>query len=303
MVIIKQMLVLFVMMLMGLIAYKKKIITSSSNKALSGLVVNIANPALVLSSAVGGYDQIDSRELVLTVISALIMYGILIALSFFVPKLLKAKPHEMGTYNIMTIFTNVGFMGFPVISSIYGREALLYASIFLLPYNLLIYTYGIRQMSQNQPREKVSIGKILNVGVIASILAIALFAFKIEISGWVGDSILMLSNLTAPLSMMIIGVSFGEINMRELVQDKRLLVFSLIKQFILPVIVGWMMLQIIPSPLIAGITVLMLAVPVGSMCALLAQAYDRDYELVSKGVVLTTILSIISIPVITMILL
>lgn len=303
MVIMKQMLVLFMMMLIGLIACKKQIITSNTNKALSGIVVNISNPALMLSSVVGNYELAEAKDLILAVIVAISMFVILMVLAWLVPKLLKAGQNQAGIYSVMTVFSNIGFMGFPIISSLYGREALLYASIFLLPYNLLIYTYGIQRLNQTKENEKINLKQILNIGVLASILTIVLYLFKVHINGWIGDSLVMLSDLTAPLSMMIIGASFAEIDIRDLIKDKRLVLFSLMKQFIIPLIVGWFMLIYIQNSLIAGITVIMLATPVGSMCAMIARTYERDCEIVSKGIVLTTVASLISIPLVTMILL
>lgn len=300
MVMIKQMLVLFTMMMIGWLAYRQKIITTSSHKTLSELVVKIANPALILSAAVGGYEQIEGKTLLVTVAVAVILYLVLILMASLMPHCLKVAAGESGPYKVMTLFSNIGFMCFPVISALYGGEALLYASIFLLPYNLLIYTYGIRQLSKE--KQSLHWGQIFNMGVIASLLAILLFAFKIEITGPLGDSIIMLSQLTAPLSMIVIGASFGEMQLRALVADRRLMAFTLLRQFVLPLLLGVVVVQLVPDQLIANITLIMLAAPVGSMCALLAQTYEGDYELVSKGVVLSTLLSLISIPLVTLLL-
>lgn len=300
MVMIKQMLVLFTMMMIGWLAYRQKIITTSSHKTLSELVVKIANPALILSAAVGGYEQIEGKTLLVTVAVAVILYLVLILMASLMPHCLKVSAGESGPYKVMTLFSNIGFMCFPVISALYGGEALLYASIFLLPYNLLIYTYGIRQLSKE--KQSLHWGQIFNMGVIASLLAILLFAFKIEITGPLGDSIIMLSQLTAPLSMIVIGASFGEMQLRALVADRRLMAFTLLRQFVLPLLLGVVVVQLVPDQLIANITLIMLAAPVGSMCALLAQTYEGDYELVSKGVVLSTLLSLISIPLVTLLL-
>ena len=298
MVIFTQMFVLFMLMLVGVIAYNKKILNPQANKSLAAIVVNIANPALILSSIVGDYESVSNQDLLLTVGVAIGMFTVLILLSYIVPKVVRVKREDAGVYGIMTIFSNIGFMGFPIISAVFGKEALLYASIFLLPYNLLIYTYGIQRMSSGGKKEKIQLSRILNMGVIASVITIILFLMKVQINEAFGKGITMLSDLTAPLSMMLIGASFAQANVKEMFMNKKLLIFSLIKQLIIPLMVGGIMMMIIPNAMIAGVTTIMLAAPVGSMCAMLAQSYNQDEELVSQGVVLTTLVSIVTIPVV-----
>lgn len=108
----------------------------------------------------------------------------------------------------------------------------------------------------------------------------------------------MIGGLTSPLSMMIIGASLAVINFKELIKDKQLISFSILKLIVIPLISVGVITMFIQNEMIAGITVLMMAMPVGSMPAILAQEYGGDYELTSKGVALTTILSVVTIPVV-----
>lgn len=301
MVVVEQMLVLFMVMLVGLAAYKKAIITDETSQKLSSLVANITNPALILSSVVGDNSEIQTSTLIQVVIISIVMFVGLILISLVVPKCIKSKKEQISTYKVMTVFSNIGFMGFPVISSIYGSGALLYASIFLLPYNLLIYTYGVQSYSANASEKKQiswkqSLRSVLNNGVIASILAIIIFALNVQLPSSVSSAISMIGGLTSPLSMMIIGASLALINFKELVKDKQLISFSIIKLLVLPLISALIISAMIHNEVIAGITVLMMAMPVGSMTAILAQEYGGDYELTSKGVAFTTILSVVTIP-------
>lgn len=301
MVVVQQMIVLFLVMLVGLAAYKKEIITDETSKKLSSLVANVSNPALILSSVIGDNSGIQTETLIQVVIISMVMFAGLILISFIIPKCIRSKKEQVSTYKVMTVFSNIGFMGFPVISSIYGSGALLYASIFLLPYNLLIYTYGVQAYSTNSSEKKQiswkqSLRSVLNNGVIASVLAIIIFAFNIKVPTSLGSAISMIGGLTSPLSMMIIGASLALINFKELIKDKQLIAFSMIKLLVIPIISVLIIVALIHNEVIAGITVLMMAMPVGSMTAILAQEYGGDYELTSKGVALTTILSVVTIP-------
>ena len=298
---LQQMIVLFLVMLVGFLAYKKNYINDNASKKLSNIVVNIANPALILSSVLSMDNTITGKDLITTVILAIAVFAGLLIISIFIPIIFRVEKQSAGAYQVMTVFSNIGFMGFPIISSVYGSSALLYATLFLIPYNILIYTYGIHTMKagKKEGKEKLKIGQILNIGVIACILAILLFIFHVKLPEFLGSVITMLSNLTAPLSMMVIGASMAVIDWKKLLSDYRLLLFSLFKLFVLPIIGTLIVKQVISNEVICGVTMVMLATPVGSMTAMLAQEYNGDYELASKGVMLSTLLSVVTLPIVS----
>lgn len=299
------MIVLFLIMLVGFIAYKKDYINDNASKKLSSIVVNIANPALILSSILSMDHTVTGKDLMTTVVIAAALFAGLLLISLFVPALFRVDRQSYGAYRVMTVFSNIGFMGFPIISSVFGSSALLYATLFLIPYNVLIYTYGIHTMKANKEgeKEKLNLGQIFNIGVIACVLAIILFACQVKLPDFLASGITMLSNLTAPLSMMVIGASMAVIDFKNLLSDYKLLLFSLFKLLLLPILGTLLVKQFVSNEVICGVTMVMLATPVGSMTAMLAQEYDGDYELASKGVMLTTLLSVVTIPIVSAIVL
>ncbi len=313
MLLLEQMVVLFLLMGIGYLCYKKNIITDEVSKKLSAIVVNIANPALVLTGCMGE-EKIQGRELLLTIAIILAIYIALILIAQVLPRMLHVEKKSRGVFKAMTIFSNIGFMGFPVVAALYGNSALLYAALFTIPYNILIYTYGIASMSvrkedeegipalKNQSGFRPLLGRILNAGVIACIVTMILYLFQIPIPAMLGDTITHLSNLTAPLSMMVIGASLAVIDLKKLFTDKKLLLFSLIKLLVIPIVGVLIIKQFVSNEMICGVCMVMLATPVGSMTAMLAQQYEGDYEMASKGVALTTVLSVITMPVVSMIL-
>lgn len=106
----------------------------------------------------------------------------------------------------------------------------------------------------------------------------------------------MLSNMTAPLSMMIIGAGMATLNLKKLFLDTQMLVFSFFKLLVIPVVGTMIASRLIGNEVLAGVTMIMLSVPVGSMTSMLAQEFDGDYEMATKGVTITTVLSVITIP-------
>ena len=209
MILLKQMIVLFIMMLVGVYCRKKGIFNDEANKRISSLVVNVANPALIFSSSINQEAVIEGMEFVKTFVLAWGMFGVLMVIAFFVPRILRADISEYGTYKTMTIFSNIGFMGFPVIDALYGSEALLYATMFLIPFNVLIYTYGISVMKGE--KTGFQLHKILNVGVISCAVALVIYLTRLPIPVVVENAVDSISALTAPLSMMVIGIFGSEI--------------------------------------------------------------------------------------------
>lgn len=281
---------------------KKDIISDEMCKSISWIVVNIANPAMILSGSVNNENGIAGEELLMTMALAVGIFAGLIIISLIIPIVLRVPGKLAGVYRVMTIFSNIGFMGFPVISALYGTEALLYASVFLIPFNLLIYTYGILALKSNDgQKEKLDLKKVLNIGVLCCILSIILSFVQIPMPSFVKTTISTLSNLTAPLSMMVIGASMATIDIRKLFMDTKLLLFAVLKLVVIPVAGLFFLKTFIYSEMLLGVCMVMIATPVASMTAMLAQQYDGDYELASRSVALTTILSVVTMPLVSII--
>ena len=298
MLLFQQMLVLFTYMLIGWAARRKGVFDECFGNQVSWLVLNVANPLMIVSSAVNGDGSVKGSELVMTAGLAVGIYALLLLLAAVVPKIFRLRDGEAGYFRLMTVFNNIGFMGFPVISAIYGSGALLYAAVFLLPYNLLFYTYGVNAVSRT--RQKFQWRKVLNVGVIASILAVALYLTQAPAPQYVKSAAQGLSNLTAPLSMMVIGISLAGLSLKEMFLDGKMLLFAAMKLLVIPVAGMLVIRQVVSVPALQGVCMVMLATPAGSMTAMLAQQSGGDYRRVAQGVALTTLLSVATIPLVSM---
>lgn len=343
MVMLQQMIVMFLMMAVGYLCYRKQILTEEVSRKVSAIVVNVANPCMILSSALTD-QQMQGKELVQTFAIVVMMYAFLLAMAQLLPRILCIQKESRGAYAAMTVFANIGFMGFPVLAAMYGNGALLYGAVFQIPFNILIYTYGVavltrkpgacaktepnvkaepngktgeRQDAQgitaavNGKSENIENGseqqgklqgtveivkKIFNIGVIACITAMLLYFLQTPVPSFLQAFITNLGNLTAPLSMMIIGASLAQMPLKELFLDKKLLLFSLLKLLLLPAVWMIMVNRVAEQEILRGVCLVMMATPAGSMTAMLAQQYGGDYETASRGVALTTVLSVITMP-------
>ena len=379
MVMLQQMIVMFLMMAVGYLCYRKQILTEEVSRKVSAIVVNVANPCMILSSALTD-QQMQGKELVQTLAIVVMMYVFLLVMAQLLPRILCIQKESRGAYAAMTVFANIGFMGFPVLAAMYGNGALLYGAVFQIPFNILIYTYGVAVLTRKQgacaktevdvkaevdvkeePNVKAEVDvkeepnvkaepdvnaevdvkagpngktgerqdaqgitaavngmseniengseqqgklqgtveivkKIFNIGVIACITAMLLYFLQTPVPSFLQAFITNLGNLTAPLSMMIIGASLAQMPLKELFLDKKLLLFSLVKLLLLPAVWMIMVNRVAEQEILRGVCLVMMATPAGSMTAMLAQQYGGDYETASRGVALTTVLSVITMP-------
>lgn len=297
MLMLSKMLVLFLLIAVGYIAARKRIIPSSGIPILSAIVVNVANPALILSGSIGATTRVPTRNFITAMLAAVFLYGVLILVAYVTPKILGATGTTVGAYRIMTVFSNIGFMGFPVIYALYGSEGILYGTLFLIVYNVLIYTYGIWVIQAAAGEvQGFQLKKILNIGVFSCVLSMAIYFFKIPIPAILAETVTHLSNTTAPLSMMVIGASMVGISVLKILKNTRLLAFTGIKMLVLPVIMTILLELVFGKNVITQVAMIMLSMPVGSLTVMLASEYHGDYDTSSKAIVLTSITSILTVP-------
>lgn len=297
MVLLQQMGILFVYMMIGYVACKKEYFDQEFGKKLSWLVVNVANPMLAISAVVNNEEQITKKDFYVTVLLAICFYAFFLILAQILPRLIGVQNSDIGVYKMMTTFNNIGFMGFPVIAAAYGNGALIYAVPFSIMFNILCYTWGIQTLCGGG--EKGNWKRIINIGTISGIISIVLFFMQIPVPKMICSLSAGLSNLTGPLSMLVIGISIAAMELKDLFTDVKLLKFALIKLLAVPVAAMLLVCQVIDNRLICEVFLVMMATPAASMCAMLSQQYGGDYELAAKGVALTTILSVVTMPIVS----
>ena len=297
MVLLQQMGILFVYMMIGYVACKKEYFDQEFGKKLSWLVVNVANPMLAISAVVNNEEQIAKKDFYVTVLLAICFYAFFLILAQILPRLIGVQKSDIGVYKMMTTFNNIGFMGFPVIAAAYGNGALIYAVPFSIMFNILCYTWGIQTLCGGG--EKGNWKRIINIGTISGIISIVLCFMQIPVPKMICSLSAGLSNLTGPLSMLVIGISIAAMELKDLFTDVKLLKFALIKLLAVPVAAMLLVCQVIDNRLICEVFLVMMATPAASMCAMLSQQYGGDYELAAKGVALTTILSVVTMPIVS----
>ncbi|MCC3864167.1 AEC family transporter [Terrisporobacter petrolearius] len=301
-VIVNQMLVLFIVMIIGYITNKKNILDVNANKKISSLLLNITAPALILSSVVNRHKAGDPKLVLDIAVLAIILYAILPFLGIVLAKILKVPKEDENLYQFMTIFSNVGFVGFPVIESIFGSEAVFFAAIINLVFNIFCYSYGIYLISESN-KLSFDIKTLINPGIIVSIIAIIIYITNIEVHLVIKETTSMIGGITTPLAMMLIGSSLGEIPIKEVFLEKRLYPYTFIKQIIMPIIFFLILKPFVTNELILGIIIIVSAMPVATITIMFCNEYEGNINLASKTIFITTLCSVVTIPALVYILL
>ena len=297
MVLLQQMGILFVYMMIGYVACKKEYFDQEFGKKLSWLVVNVANPMLAISAVVNNEEQIAKKDFYVTVLLAICFYAFFLILAQILPRLIGVQKSDIGVYKMMTTLNIIRNKCFPMIAAAYGNGALIYAVPFSIMFNILCYTWGIQTLCGGG--EKGNWKRIINIGTISGIISIVLFFMQIPVPIMICSLSAGLCNLTGPLSMLVIGISIAAMELKDLFTDVKLLKFALIKLLAVPVAAMLLVCQVIDNRLICEVFLVMMATPAASMCAMLSQQYGGDYELAAKGVALTTILSVVTMPIVS----
>lgn len=302
--ILGTMVILFFDISIGYIAKKAHVMDKAIDKGLSKLILNTALPAMILGSVLTADSLPESTEILITMGLSIISFAIMTALAFLVTKLLGVRDGHRGVFRFMLTFGNVGFIGFPVLSAIFGPLTLIYGSIFNLPFNFLVFTMGVWFIAQDSGRgAKVKMGlkTFLTPANIACAIAIVLTLLNVHSVPIIGDAAETLGSFTTPGALLIIGSSLADLPVSKLIGGPRLWIASLARLIVSPLIV-WALFRLVPvDPMLIDIMVVLCAMPVATNGTMLCYQYGGDSRTMAQGTFVTTVLSIITIPILVMV--
>lgn len=313
MLIFEKMCVLLLLMISGYFANRSGILTEEASQKISSLVVNIASPAMIISSSAGSLNLIEKKDAFFAMAVSWGIFAVLLVMAEVLCRLPWLQQRYRGIYCCMLVFSNIGFMGLPIMKAVYGDMAVLYGAMFQIPFNVLIYTYGVMRIRGASVGEDGSasemgrsgsgggwkIRKILNNGVCAVLVLLFLFFTSFTLPGVIMETLGYFTNLCVPCSMMVIGASMGGIRPGDILQDKPLLVFSLLKQIVIPLGMMAVIRHLVSDADMLGAILVVLATPIASMVVMMAKEYHGESKLAAEAVTLTTLLSVVTIPLIS----
>lgn len=297
-VVFQQMLMIFILGFMGYLLTRLGMFSEFAGRDLSMLVVNVCNPALMLMNVMDEGADVPPENLIIMAVVSLIVYAILVVLGLLIPRFIRVPGKDRNFYNLMSLFGNTGFIGIPVVSAVLGPSGVVYVVIFNIYFALLVYTYGkfliCRCVGSNAV--KFRIRDLVNVGTISSVISIVIYLCHIHPPMVISESITYMGRTTTFICMVVIGINLAQMPLRKTFGNIHDYGFVLIRQFLVPILLGLVLKHFIQDEIVYGATLLMLAVPAGNLPLMMAKEAGADGEVLARGIVVTTVLSVVTIP-------
>ena len=292
----QQMIILFVSIICGFAAYRLKIIDEAGCKVVTALVMNITLPCFIISSGFGGQREAEEVSMLVYFGASLLCYIAAYLIGTALSRLPFFKLSDRRLCSFMTTFGNNGFIGLPFVGALFGSDAVLYATIFNLPFNFLVFTIGIFLVSDKFSWHDIKPRMFVNACLIASVIAIILYLANVQAPPLITACLDTLGSATVPLAMIITGASLGKETPREVFANLGLYVVSLAKIALVPFVSYGILSLLIPNTPLVQIGTLLMAMPIAANSTILCLQYGGNDRMASRGVFLSTLLSVVSIP-------
>ncbi|HHT14795.1 MAG: AEC family transporter [Christensenellales bacterium] len=287
---------LFLYMFCGVIASRIGIIQKDNRQPLVRLLMDIAMPMMVLSAfnKPTSMEQMKASIVIMTLaFVGCVINGLLGWLAFR-----KVPKEKRSALLYMSMFSNAGNAGLPIISLVFGSGGVFLASMYLIPPRILQWTVGISFFVKNKEKNAWVKNVLLNPMVVVVYIGLILMFTGWQIPGVFATAIDSLADMTAPLSMMLIGATLADMDLRMLI-DKEILKMSFLRLIAFPLLFTLILTPLKLDRTTMNICIILLAMPAASNTASIAERYGGDYEFASACISVSTLLSVVTVPIIT----
>jgi len=284
---------LFLLIAIGVVLRRKNILPEQGTAILTDLVIYLILPCNIIHSFQMDFSISILKSCgVILLISIIIQFGCLILGKLLYNRY--SKPMKK-VLQYGTICSNAGFMGNPIAESIYGTQGLMYASIFLVPQRIVMWSAGVSYFTESPDRKTVLRKVLTHPCIVAVYIGLILMIFQVKLPLFLSGTIQTVGSCTTTLSMVLIGTILAEVDIRTIL-SRTLIFYTLIRLVLIPlaVLIGSRLFGV--NLLLSGVSVLLAGMPAGSTTAILSKKYDGDYIFATKCVVFTTIMSLVTIP-------
>lgn len=291
-----KMVIFVVLMVIGYIGARTKLLNGEFTKAASKLTLNVFMSATIINSVIANPPQLSGGELAKVMLACFVSVGFGYLLSALIVRLLPFQRERKPLMELLISVTNTMFIGVPVAEPIFGSQAVFYIAMSCIPFNVFLYTYGVWRMNQSGERVKLNWKDMVSVPLIATMAALLIFVLNIPMPGVVKELCSTLSAATMPMSMLVIGSSLGGVSLLDAFKEKNLYFVSLMRLVLVPLLTLPVLKLITTDPVLLGAMVIIAGCPSAVMVTVLAIQYGRDAEYTSKGILLDTVLSMVTLP-------
>ena len=291
-----KMVIFVVLMVIGYIGARTTLLNGEFTKAASKLTLNVFMSATILNSVIANPPELSGGELAAVMLACCVSIGLGYLLSALIVRLLPFNRERKPLMELLISVTNTMFIGVPVAEPVFGSQAVFYIAMSCIPFNVLLYTYGVWRMNQSGERVKLHLKDMVCVPLIATVAALLIFVLDIPVPAVAKELCSTLSAATMPMSMLVIGSSLGRVSLLDAFKEKSLYFVSLVRLVLVPLLTLPVLRLITADPVLLGAMVIIAGCPSGIVVTVLAIQYGRDAEYTSKGILLNTVLSMVTLP-------
>lgn len=301
-VIVDKILLLGIIIAVSFIAVKVKYISADLKDGISKLIARVTLPLLVITTLTANDISVQTAKngLLVCILSFLAM-GLLYLFGILTATVARLKEHERTVHIGLSVFGNVMFLGYPLITALYGQEGLFYAIIYSIINDLLFYTVGVYALSGKKDGIN-GIKKLFNPNTISFIIALIMLAFKLRLPPVLQKPFFELGNTTIWISMVFIGIVLAQVDIKRIYKKWYIMFISITKLLLVPILIIFMIniaqryLGFSINPLVKAAVALEAAMPAQTMMAVLSSEYNSDYIYAAECILVTTVFSLITLP-------
>lgn len=295
----QKVLVLFLMIGVGVLLCKRRMISKRGADQINGLLIHVVSPCVVVSAFQIDRNGPDAPSLIslgLTAVMAISSYVVAILITRFFH-----NNQPEGTRRVLkfaSIYSNCAFMGLPLVQAMLGETGIIYASVFIAVFNVFCWTHGYALMNNSGEREPLR-KVLLNPGTVGVMIGLALFLLSIRLPEFMSATVDAFAGLNTPLAMLCIGVYISQLKVREGLGDRSLYLMCLLRLLVIPAAVFGVLLLFRPSQTAFVACMIQVCAPAAGMTAIFASKFGQDTALAAKTVAVSTLLSIVTMPLFT----
>ncbi len=285
--------VMLILIFTGVLASKSGKFSDQGAKDCTWLLMNVVTPCLIINSfASVESGDISTKSLVLALVCSTLSLGVAIGVSFLLFKKESIERKKVLRYSI--VFSNAGFMGMPLVTALLGVNGVIFASFYIAVFNFFNWTFGYSMMSGGK---KVRLFKILvNPGTIGLAFGLPIYLLDLNVPNLILQPIEIFSYLNTPIAMLVVGTYIAKMKVKDFINDKSVYKIAVFRLIVCPLILIAVLLLIKPEYNLFVSTVIQGSAPVAASTVLFAIMFGADAKLASKNVAISTLLSVITMP-------
>ena len=296
-VLFNKMLLFLVLMALGYVGARRGLLKPDFTKGLSWLTMNVLLSATILNAAFSGSAALSLGEIGTVLLLFTLAFALCYALSALVTRLLRIDREKAPIFELLISVVNSIYVGLPVLQAIYPgvQRVVIYMAVSCLPFNFILFSYGVWRLRGGQ-KGSIRWKDMLSMPMIATLFSLPLFLLHPPIPAVLREITGTIAGATVPMSMIVIGAALGRVRLVDAFTDASLYLANLFRLVLVPVLIWFIMAKTPVDKVLADSVIVTMACPSGVLVSILAIQYGKDAEYASKGVLLSTALSMLTIP-------